>query len=312
MRKLVLYQAGGLGNQLFQLAFTQSLPSFDKVIIVDQIECDFIREVTNELINSHTCRAFEIVHRKSTWIERKMRNILLRKSNGESHRQFSWQNLLNLTVRIVNQVMVNRISLHVPETVGFDERLSSIKPSRTAVLVGYFQSYEWAQSAKGAYSRVLERSVSDSIRNSKLARDLAAEESICVQVRLGDITLKKNEPIGSLNLEYFQASFEKLAGNRSNIQLYIFTNDSASLMQFLRNCNNLSPQLISNEYSCVDNLWLMSQSQKLIISNSTFAWWGGFGSTSTNNTVVAPTPWFAELKSPEKLIPNSWIQVSRS
>jgi hypothetical protein len=52
----------------------------------------------------------------------------------------------------------------------------------------------------------------------------------------------------------------------------------------------------------------MSYAQKIIISNSTFAWWAAkLGEQKL--CVCAPSKWFFNRKDPENLLPNHWIKI---
>jgi hypothetical protein len=56
-----------------------------------------------------------------------------------------------------------------------------------------------------------------------------------------------------------------------------------------------------------EDLMLMSQSDALIMSNSSFSWWAAqLGNRS--KIVVCPTKWFRDIMDPEGLIPPEWNQ----
>ena len=43
-----------------------------------------------------------------------------------------------------------------------------------------------------------------------------------------------------------------------------------------------------------------------IIANSSLSWWAASLSHAKNPLVVAPSPWFKQIGTPNKLIPDNW------
>lgn len=59
------------------------------------------------------------------------------------------------------------------------------------------------------------------------------------------------------------------------------------------------------------DLCLLSQVDNLIISNSSFSWWGAYLNQKEEKTVVAPKKWFGEKgpKDTENLLPKEWKTI---
>jgi hypothetical protein len=53
----------------------------------------------------------------------------------------------------------------------------------------------------------------------------------------------------------------------------------------------------------------LTYGESLIISNSTFGWWGAF--LSGAKVVMVPDPWFRKIKEPNTLIPQNWIRINQ-
>lgn len=59
------------------------------------------------------------------------------------------------------------------------------------------------------------------------------------------------------------------------------------------------------------DLCLLSQVDNLIISNSSFSWWGAYLNQKKEKTVIAPKKWFGEKgpKDTENLLPKEWKTI---
>jgi hypothetical protein len=62
--------------------------------------------------------------------------------------------------------------------------------------------------------------------------------------------------------------------------------------------------------SDLEDLYLLSEAKNIIISNSTFGWWGAWLS---DGEVVAPRKWFSELglqiRTTKDLFPENWTLI---
>lgn len=84
-----------------------------------------------------------------------------------------------------------------------------------------------------------------------------------------------------LSLDYYQSALSYFPDVE---QIYIFTDD----FPWCR-------EVFGNECTYVDDdkfvqLYLMTQMKNLILSNSTFAWWGAY-LNENNGKIIIPDPW---------------------
>ena len=67
----------------------------------------------------------------------------------------------------------------------------------------------------------------------------------------------------------------------------------------------------SNFTDEINDFLLMVYSDNIVISNSSFSWWGAYLNKNPNKTIIAPKNWFGPKgpKDIEDIIPKDWIKI---
>jgi hypothetical protein len=167
---------------------------------------------------------------------------------------------------------------------------------------GFFQSWKYFEDIKDL---LINKYFKPSTEISNiLAEYYISENSLGISVRRGDyLMLQHNHCV--LTADYYQNVIN--THFKDNIdQIYIFSDD-------IEWCKSVfGDQVNYVESSIGAQLFLMGKMKHLILSNSTFAWWGGY-LNQTNGTIVAPTPWFGpnnEHINTNDLYYPSWIKFN--
>ena len=113
-----------------------------------------------------------------------------------------------------------------------------------------------------------------------------------VSVRRGDYA-QEWRGHGMLTKEYY-------LGNWPSGRVIVFSDDPQWCEE------NLPGEVV--QFDPVTDLFLMSRCRELLISNSSFAWWGAFLSGSP---VTFPDPWFTSLPVGSMAVPG-WVAVPRA
>ena len=103
--------------------------------------------------------------------------------------------------------------------------------------------------------------------------------------------------------EYYLNSIDILSNN-----CYIFISDDIKWVKEQFVGDNFFYFESNNE---ILDLTLMTISDNVVISNSTFSWWGAYLNRNKNKTILAPKNWFGK-KGPtdtHTLIPEKWIKI---
>lgn len=202
--------------------------------------------------------------------------------------------------------------VHRAESLGNDHNLKLIRPG--CYVQGYFQTAEYFQALKleGADTTLVLRRPSAWFQKTQV--ELEHIKPLVVHVRRGDYVQEKNRPIGALSSRYFLEAIKSAQGHRDfgTKEIWVFSDDISQVMpefeqsgikvdQWIQPPENVDPS---------ESLVLMSKTDAIVVSNSTFSWWSAV--LGSPKVVVCPSEWFQSLPEPEGLIPSDWIRVDSS
>ncbi len=159
----------------------------------------------------------------------------------------------------------------------------SIRPK---VVRGYFTTAESVTGVEDHLSDALEHWITSMIQEDAISQKLLNEHpSIQVMhVRRGDF-LQHSESIGVLATNYYEQ-------HRNWNEPLIIVTDSDSELPELNSVLRPNFTLHQQNSSIFDSLNLMRNAKSLVLSNSTFSWWGGFLAELRGARVYCPEPFF--------------------
>jgi hypothetical protein len=175
---------------------------------------------------------------------------------------------------------------------------------------GFFQSDYFLDKVNRAnlfrikkrYERIFYNKYGDLFKRHKVA---------VIHIRLKDYLEIGTEELGGkglqLPLDYYQKALEQ-AEIDDNTKILVVSDD----IQYVKQNLKLSkPFSIEENHFIIDFLLLMN-ANSLIISNSTFSWWGAFLNTRQDLKVIAPEYWLGfkiQKTYPVDIICDSWSTV---
>ncbi len=297
---------GGLGNQLFQIAYALNDNSFYPLNLVQ----DFGRPRTN-LGGDAEVFSFELPLVR-TELKTKEANLLYRKVIGHTlkvaEHPKKWEKTKayhNLCVFFSSIVL----SLHLKKVVTLitKRRTISLGASRNSNLfyLGYFQGVEnWDLDAtKATFSTICIKPV-----RKQLQEDI--DYALChdvtfLHMRLTDY-IHEHE-IGLLSVKYFEKVLKEVKLDTKEAEVWVFSDDYELAKDLLAFPNNIRARFFSEkDYSVSETFHLMRYGSRYILSNSTFGWWAAFLSKKENVQVIVPEPWFKQLSFDSSLYLTGW------
>jgi len=120
--------------------------------------------------------------------------------------------------------------------------------------------------------------------------------------------LEKIGPNIPLSLDYYYNAIEVLKSKFSNLELFIFSDDIASVKkEFRPSCKHY---FVEERFHAHDTMRLMSLCHHAVIANSSFSWWAAWLNPLSSKAVIAPAPWFSnDPILDENIVPESWIRL---
>ena len=197
-------------------------------------------------------------------------------------------------------------STYTSSRVGYDPALES-QVSENQIF-GFFQTYKYLEQPKV-------RNLIDSLFLSstsewfgKCLSDMLEQPTISVHIRRGDY-LNLQDSFGVLSSEYYKSAIYFTLKNSSEqyARVLVFSDDFVLAKKLFSNIEIPLPMQFAEppEDYPEESLMLMSKSDALVMSNSTFSWWAAqLGNKS--KFVVRPSKWFRGMSDPEELFPPEW------
>lgn len=288
---------GGLGNLLFQYAagFT-FMDSFCRTLQFDD----------SKVPNSDD---FKLLIRPTNVITKKaFRRIM---SLGRREIPFRiWRRLVRSLLFAIRQVRLKagRMKLVAPTGAWTPAPHDTHDSSTKVLLTGYFQHPTWFEPSLEYVTSRLWSSL------QPYAEQLEPKGATVISVRRGDYVSLNWD----LSLEYYSRALEQLGRVDGPVWL---TSDDPFAEEFLAPVVERfglrvekAPDL--GDSSIVRDLAILSAAKTVIMSNSTFCWWGvvtgQIQSAQNPKTVFAPTPWLNQMPESNVLLRPDWITVDAS
>lgn len=181
---------------------------------------------------------------------------------------------------------------------------NSITPIDTLCLHGYFQSERYFEEYKEEIKRLFSFEFET---KKKIRKQLnSIKKKVGVHIRLGDYLNKEYE--GVFHKINYPVYLEKaMSYFDSDHKFLLFSDDFESLQKLidLKKFINLKN---SNE---VEDMYSLSQCDSVIMSNSSFSWWGTWLGKKKEK-IISPDQWFGHRvqKDYEDRFSKKWIKIS--
>lgn len=308
MNHRVTLLAGGLGNQLFQIAYNLSLPNV-KHRIIDTTFFHYAQNENNtpEVLEYNFPEKFELVTGSSNLILARSIRLILKLSTKDKYRLSEY-----ILLRVARFMGIARFSIKYKRRFSIVNSrgigYNNLPARKNEVSIGYFQSYKWIEDNPEALESLKELNPLRHFEDLFYFQNCASRvKPLGVHIRLGDYL---HEPsIGVLPKNYYQEALRFQFRNFEYKRIWLFSNDSESALTYLPEDLIHLVDVISNEYSSIETLEIMKLCAGYVIANSTFSWWGAFLSRTQSAIVACPEKWFEKMEDPVMITPPGWHKI---
>ncbi|MCR5235999.1 MAG: alpha-1,2-fucosyltransferase, partial [Lachnospiraceae bacterium] len=183
----------------------------------------------------------------------------------------------------------------------YDQRSLDIRDD--SYIKGWFQSERYFSDIR----EVIEKEIilKEKIRSPRDILDIIdRSDSVAIHVRRGDyVRINMAMPAG-----YYRKASQVVKEKVKHPRYVVFSDNIDWAKRNLRlneECFYIGRELGLNEN---EELMLMSRCSSIIISNSTFSWWGAWLNKNKDKTVIAPREdqWF---KGQKGILPEKWTAI---
>lgn len=279
---------GGLGNQLFQYYYGQSLKK---------------------------AKQQKVVYDISGFESYKLRNFTLGRiyKDIETHSPFftrffkSPSKISVFCGKLLKKVCFKNIKqkgLLLPE-----KKLSTIRKN---YLEGYYISHVFLDSLPSSSFQPLRQMPLTQVGLELKDVINGKPESCFLHIRRGDYKNADNKRLYEVyDSSYYEKAIQLINQKYSNTTFFLFSDDlkgAREEMPFLDKFNILN--VSDKNLSDIEELSLMATCRNGIISNSTFSWWGAYLIKNQQKTIVAPSRWINHVPHDiNSILPPEWMRL---
>lgn len=287
-QKHYIYQQGGLGNQLYILAYASYLR--DKGV-------------------KNICMYSADRQKKDTKDKRK-RNVYSQITeklgfpiSGLSYFFFS------MAKKMAKKSFFKKyIELQVEKEGQFAvfQELCTQYESKIYLHMGWYQSYLYQspQFMERLY-KIIEELVGNTMRFS------ITENDVVLHIRRGDFLKEKNRSLFHIiEISHYLEGLNQLSQKIDLKKVYILSDDFEGIADMTETLSKRYEVILVKGNTVLQDLYLLTQFKNYVIGNSTFSWWGAYLSKYKEqaNIIVPKEPWkiLMPSKSP---YPPYWMQI---
>ena len=279
---IVVKLMGGLGNQMFQYAFSRELAKMygeNVYYDIDSYSSDKLRSLAlynlsvQELPNWN--EAFTKSERNKIIREQKVYRVIQRIMRALHRSDRVGERLYNKYLKKGRYYNFDPYFYSLPKLNSYNK-----------FAYGYFQGEPYfrnvIQEIKQAFI------VSKPIDNEfYILKHIESCNSVCIHLRVGDYKDPKNKRFDVLTPEYVIRGIDYIKKHVENPVFFLFTNDPVAVKAQY----NIEQAIFVNGFKDYQDMRLMMSCKHFIISNSTFSWWASYLADNQNKLIIVPEKW---------------------
>lgn len=283
---IILKSIGGLGNQMFEIAFARmiSLEYGDDIYIDCSVYKKYkIRKFS--ILNLNIGESIKFIDQSDLKYKEK---IYLKITQKIYH---VYQKIVKI---ITNKRRIGNKSFSFLSKLGlyynFDDYYYDFVKSNSRIkcIYGYFQSEKYFEKYKSIIRNELKVKKEVTSRERELLKEIQNCNSVGVSIRIGDDYVNSNE-LNVCSQKYYYEAMDKILEKNEDVVFYIF---SDSIEKVKEKFNFKYKVKYIEGFNDYESLRLLYNCKDFIISNSSFSWWGAYLSDNEEKVIIAPSKWY--------------------
>ena len=270
-RDVNLILSGGLGNQLFSICAGFS-----------------VAKIQNKGLRVWVPAAIVDKYKRSLWDEFDFSSVMRDLPKFSIRKD-------NTTLDSLSQKFIRARDAFTNNTISIQHRIilkdvDWLSQHRTSVLTGHFESLEVVELAETLGFPTKLKLQHESQQFKEEAERIKVENPISIHVRLGDYVTWQNG-IHLLDEEYYVNALAKLCGSDSSRAVWVFSDDISRAKTIFGKFEKVRLIEKSLGLTPAEEMILMSRTDGLIASKSTFSWWAAYLSDFQTSVVSPHSGW---------------------
>jgi hypothetical protein len=304
------FLAGGLGNQLFQIAAAIDVANNATIELHALLNnCRVNLDGEPELASFVLPKNVNISKNRYGRIVVRVISALLSLGLKESS-NFKSRLLRKLVAYVASFILFFRLKKFVYPVilngVGFDQEYTD---KSYQIPIGYMQSYKWHKNPKTKEIMMNIRPVQDDYRIKKYEILAAAEKPIIIHYRFGDYV--GNVSFGRPQESYYLESLESISQTFTDVNIWVFSDDMAKAkLEFPVAYKSRVRWIEDLDDTVAATFEVMRLGHAYVIANSTFSWWAAYLNHQQTTVVYTPKPWFRKFNDPYQMCPVTWKEIA--
>lgn len=300
---IILKSIGGLGNQMFLIAFARSLSlEYSKEVYIDTSVYDSYKirdfSLSNLLISEH----FDDFSHANLPIRKRIYFKLTQKIYHVVQKIIKVLFKTDKIGKALYDFCVAR-GLYYNFDVYYYDHIIEDKDFKC--LYGYFQSEQYFSKYKDQIVNELKVKVPPTDTEKALLDEILTHNSVAVSMRLGD-DYKQSSMLNVCTSEYYLNGIEHITNKFDDAKIYIFSDDIERAKKIIN--DKYIVQYVEG-FKDYQSLRLLYSCNHFVISNSSFSWWGAYMSSNTDKIIVAPTRWYNNSKETPAIYTSDMILI---
>jgi hypothetical protein len=267
---------GGLGNQMFQYAAALNLA------------------IRNKSMPKADLSWFYLSHERMGLTPR---NFELNQFEGIEVNTVNLSQLYRMALRVIRRIPLIRESVFCRKRIMIEQKLFQYDTQfeeleNDAILDGYFQALGYLEPVAHILRKsFVPKSKDDQLYNSILTM-ANSEDTVAIHVRRGDYVSNPSAAIahGAQDSGYYRKAINLVSERVRFPKLLFFSDDLEWCKSTFRDIAD-AYFMDTQHLNSAQVLYLMSQCNHQIISNSSFSWWSGWLNARNGKCVYMPKNW---------------------